>query len=92
MSRLDTFDKLVADREHELDRCGTLLRAAAATITDLSGGGGYSTMALRARGAAVSASVAANELLALAGALELAAAVSDSDLLDEEQEGANDDG
>jgi hypothetical protein len=84
VSRLDDFDQLVAEKERELDRVGTLLRAAVANISDLDAGGGYSTMALRARGAAVSASVAANELLVLAGALELAAAVSDSGLLDED--------
>jgi hypothetical protein len=87
VSRLDAFDTLVGEQEREIDRVSTLLRSAAAAVTDMTGNGGYSGMAMRARGAAISASVAANELFVLAGALQLAAAVSDSELLDEENDG-----
>ena len=89
MSRLDQFDTLVADREKELGHAVTLLKSAAATLEDLACGGGYARMALRARGAAISVNCAAVEITKLAGALELAAAVSDSELLDDE-ETAND--
>ena len=84
MSRIDQFDTLVGEQESDLDRVGTLLRAAAAAVEGMEGNGGYGGMALRCRGAAIHAATAANELFALSGALQLAAAVSDSELLDEE--------
>jgi hypothetical protein len=84
VTRLDTFDTLVGEQEADLDRVGTLLRSAAAAVEDMTGNGGYAGAALRARGAAIHAATAAHELYLIAGSLQLAAAVSDSGLLDEE--------
>jgi hypothetical protein len=57
--------------------------AAAAEGANHESSGGYAEQALRARGAAILATTAANELFALAGAYELAAKVSESGMLEE---------
>jgi hypothetical protein len=83
-THVDDFDTLVAEREQEAERAGVMLRAAAENMSTPSSGG-YAAQALRVRGAAILASTAASELLALAGAYELAAQVSESGMLDEEE-------
>lgn len=78
----DRFDTFVAEREREAERARVMLRAAAEGANHESSEG-YAGQALRARGAAILASTAANELFALAGAYELAAKVSESGMLEE---------
>ncbi len=84
-SRLDAFDGLVAEQEHDAERARVMLRAAAESVnTECSGG--YAMQALRVRGAAILAATAASALQELAGVYALAAAVTGSELLDEESE------
>ncbi len=84
----DRFDVFVAEREREAERARVMLRAAAESA-DHESSEGYAIQALKARGAAILASTAANELYALAGAYELAAKVSESGMLEEEKEGTS---
>jgi hypothetical protein len=85
VSRLDTFDGLVAERDEVKERVSTVIETALHNVKNGWPVGGYAAQALRLRGAAVLLQTASLEVAALCGCYELAAAVSDSTLLDEEE-------
>ena len=85
-TRFDAFDKLVAARETN-DRVCAVIESALTNIRHDADADGYAGDALRLRGASVLLATAAHEIAMQAGALELAAAVSDSGILDEEHDG-----
>ncbi len=86
MSRLDQFDALVAERDEIKERVATVIETALHNVKNGWPVGGYAAQALRLRGAAVLLQTAALEVSALCGSYELAAAVSDSTLLDGDEE------
>jgi hypothetical protein len=84
VSTLDQFDALLAEHDEGKARIATVIETALHNVKDGWPVGGYAAHALRLRGAAVLLQTAALEVSKLCGTYELAAQVSESGLLDEE--------
>jgi hypothetical protein len=84
LSTLDQFDEILAEHDKGKERIAAVIATALGSVRDGFPIGGYAAHALKLKGAAVLLQTAALEVSKLCGAYELAAEVSESGLLDEE--------
>jgi hypothetical protein len=85
MSHVDDFDVLVVEQGQGKDRIATVIETALHNVKHADTSEGYAGQALRLRGAAVLLQTAAIEVAALMGSFELAAKVSESGMLDQDE-------